>query len=146
MIKKMFFKSIELSNIGDEYSNNIIIESINWNKEGLIPVITQQYDSGEVLMLAWINKNILIDTKIGYYVSYWSRSRCKKWQKGEKSGKIQLLKEVYLDCDGDTLLFKVDQYGPSCHSGRISCFYTKLLNNNAKIVKKSIISPNLLYR
>ncbi|CEL12316.1 Phosphoribosyl-AMP cyclohydrolase [Candidatus Portiera aleyrodidarum] len=121
------------------------IESLNWNKEGLIPVIAQQFDSGEVLMLAWINQTILLDTKIGGYVCYWSRTRSKKWQKGETSGKIQLLKEVYLDCDGDTLLFKVDQYGPSCHSGRRSCFYTKLTNNKAKIVKKSILSPNLLY-
>ncbi|CAA3704294.1 Phosphoribosyl-AMP cyclohydrolase [Candidatus Portiera aleyrodidarum] len=144
MIKQRFFKLIEFYIFDDKYSNKIVIESIKWNKEGLIPVITQQYDSGEVLMLAWINKNILLDTKLGYYVSYWSRSRCKKWQKGEKSGKIQLLKEIYLDCDGDTLLFKVNQYGPSCHSGCLSCFYNKLLTN-AKIVKNSIISPKFLY-
>lgn len=146
MKKKSFLKSIDFYVIGDHYLNNIIIESINWNQEGLIPVITQQYDSGDVLMLAWINKKILLDTQLGFYVYYWSRSRCKNWQKGEKSGNIQLLKEIYLDCDGDTLLFKVDQYGPSCHSGRISCFYKKILNNATNIVKKSIILPKFLYR
>ncbi|AFQ24106.1 phosphoribosyl-AMP cyclohydrolase [Candidatus Portiera aleyrodidarum] len=146
MKQRILFQSIDFYIVDDNYLNDIVIESINWNQEGLIPVITQQYDSGEVLMLAWINKFILLDTQLGIYVCYWSRSRCKTWLKGEQSGNIQLLKEIYLDCDGDTLLFKVDQYGPSCHSGRISCFYNKLLNNSNNIAKKAIISPKFLYR
>jgi len=103
-----------------------IIDSIHWNADGLITAIAQQYDSKEVLMLAWINKQALIETLISKQVCYWSRSRQALWRKGETSGHTQSLIEARLDCDGDALLLLVDQKGPACHTGRPNCFYNSI--------------------
>ncbi len=91
--------------------------------QGLIPAIAQQHDSGEVLMLAWMNREALAETLASGRVCYWSRSRERLWRKGESSGQVQRLVGLRLDCDGDTLLLSVDQQGMACHTGRRSCFY-----------------------
>ena len=94
--------------------------------EGLIPAIAQQYDTGEVLMLAWMNQDAIDETLATGRATYFSRSRNRLWRKGETSGQVQRLVEVRLDCDGDAILLLVDQTGVACHTGRRSCFYRAL--------------------
>ena len=99
-----------------------IVSHVKWNAEGLVPAIVQQRDTGEVLMLAWVDHEALarmIDTGRG---TYWSRSRQEYWVKGETSGHTQQVHEIRLDCDGDTLLVTVDQLGAACHTGDRTCF------------------------
>ncbi len=98
--------------------------SLKYNDQGLIPVIAQDADSGEVLMLAWMNAEAVARTCQSGRVTYWSRSRGKLWVKGETSGHVQELVEMRVDCDRDTLLVLVRQTGPACHTNRRSCFYT----------------------
>ena len=102
------------------------MEKIKFNSEGLIPVIIQQYNTKEVLMLAWMNKESLEETIKTNKTCFWSRSRKKLWRKGESSGNIQIVKEIKIDCDQDTILIKVDAKGPACHTGENSCFFNKI--------------------
>jgi len=99
---------------------------LRFDAQGLIPAIAQQHDSGEVLMMAWMTRESLAETLATGRVCYWSRSRERLWRKGESSGQIQRLVELRPDCDGDTLLLRVDQKGVACHTGRRSCFYRAL--------------------
>ena len=99
-----------------------IAAQLKRNGQGLVPAVVQQYDSGEVLMLAWMDDEALRRTLDTGRATYWSRSRADYWVKGETSGNIQHVKSVALDCDGDTLLVKVDQVGPACHTGAHTCF------------------------
>lgn len=96
----------------------------SWNDQGLIPVIAQQWDSGEVLMLAWMDAEALRRTRESGRATYWSRSRGEYWVKGDTSGHTQAVREIRLDCDGDTLLLLVDQVGAACHTGARTCFET----------------------
>jgi len=106
-------------------------EKIHWNSAGLVPVIAQDAVSGEVLMLAWMNQESLTLSISEGRAIYWSRSRNRLWRKGEESGNVQKLVEVSLDCDGDTILLKVEQIGGiACHTGRKSCFFQKLEGEN----------------
>jgi phosphoribosyl-ATP pyrophosphohydrolase/phosphoribosyl-AMP cyclohydrolase len=103
-----------------------IINQIDWQKQTLLPVIVQEENTNEVLMMAYMNKEALslsLQTKIAHY---YSRSKQRIWKKGESSGHTQEIKEFYLDCDNDTLLIKVKQNGVACHTGRKSCFFTNL--------------------
>lgn len=100
-----------------------LFQTLKFNDQGLIPAIAQQYDSGEVLMMAWMNREAIDLTLSEGIAHYWSRSRGKMWKKGETSGHIQQVKEFRLDCDGDTILLKIDQTGAACHTGRKTCFY-----------------------
>lgn len=102
------------------------VNSVAFNEDGLVPAIAQSSATGAVLMLAWMNRDTLERTLSTGEVTYWSRSRGEVWRKGETSGHIQHLVEAWVDCDGDTLLLKVDQIGPACHTGAPSCFYRKL--------------------
>ena len=103
-----------------------ILKLITFDERGLVPVIAQHYTTGEVLMMAWMSKDSIELTLNTSEVHYWSRSRSSIWKKGETSGNFQHLKEFYIDCDGDTLLVKVDQVGPACHTGEKSCFFKKI--------------------
>jgi phosphoribosyl-AMP cyclohydrolase len=99
-------------------------DALKYNADGLIPAIAQDAQTGEVLMLAWMNAESLRATLREGRVSYWSRSRRKLWRKGDTSGHVQKLVELRLDCDRDCLLLLVEQTGPACHTNRRSCFYT----------------------
>ena len=125
--------------------DQVLIE-LKYNADGLIPAIAQQYDSGEVLMLAWMNKVSIEETLQTKRVCYWSRSRQAFWRKGESSGQIQQLKEMSFDCDADTLLLKVDQTGPACHTGRKSCFFYQVIDDRVEIGSKPLIDPKELYK
>lgn len=121
--------------------------SITFNQDGLIPVITQQYDTGEVLMLAWMNQESIDITLQENAMCYWSRSRNQLWRKGETSGQRQTLKELIIDCDNDSLLAKVDQTGVACHTGHKSCFYNTL-NPDGTITENQpvLVNPDELYK
>lgn len=121
------------------------LDSFKYNAEGLIPAIAQQYDSNEVLMMAWMNRTSIEETLQTGRVCYWSRSRNKFWRKGESSGQVQMLKEFRYDCDADTLLLLVDQIGPACHTGRRSCFYHKVEGDQVIIDRDVLIDPETLY-
>ncbi len=97
-----------------------------FDKDGLIPAIAQDWVTGEVLMLAYMNKESLEKTMKEKKAWYWSRSRKKFWMKGETSGNVQDVKEIYYDCDADTILLKIEQTGPACHTGNRSCFFRKI--------------------
>jgi len=100
------------------------IAQVAWNADGLAPVIVQQWDTHEVLMLAWVDAEALRRTLTSGRVTYWSRSRQEYWRKGDTSGNIQTVREARLDCDGDAILLQVDQTGPACHTGTRTCFDT----------------------
>ncbi len=100
-----------------------VLDSITFDDSGLVPAIAQQHDGGEVLMMAWMNREAVVETLTFGLVCYWSRSRKRLWRKGEQSGQVQILKEFRIDCDGDTILLLVDQTGVACHTGRRSCFH-----------------------
>lgn len=102
------------------------LEQVNWNADGLLPVVTQDHITGRVLMLAWMNREALELTCAERRAVYWSRSRNQLWRKGEQSGHVQQVREIRLDCDRDTLLLRVDQQGGiACHTGRESCFFLR---------------------
>jgi phosphoribosyl-AMP cyclohydrolase len=100
-----------------------LLQAVTFNDHGLVPAIAQQHDTGEVLMLAWMSRQSIAETLRTGQVHYWSRSRGRLWRKGETSGHTQTLVELRIDCDGDTLLLRVDQKGPACHTGRRVCFF-----------------------
>ena len=98
------------------------ISRVSFNGDGLVPAIVQQHDTGEVLMLAWMNADALRETLTTGRAVYWSRSRGELWRKGDTSGNIQHVRGARLDCDGDTILLQVEQHGPACHTGTRTCF------------------------
>lgn len=100
-------------------------DTLAFDDRGLVPAIAQQHDTGEVLMLAWMNRDAVIATLTGGRVTYWSRSRQAIWRKGDTSGHIQELVDARVDCDGDTLLLLIRQTGPACHTGASNCFYRR---------------------
>ncbi|MCC7049588.1 MAG: phosphoribosyl-AMP cyclohydrolase [Alphaproteobacteria bacterium] len=100
-----------------------VLAEVVFNEAGLVPAIAQQHDTGEVLMMAWMNREAIAETLTTGRVCYWSRSRKSLWRKGETSGHVQKLVDFIVDCDGDTLLLKVNQTGPACHTGERSCFF-----------------------
>lgn len=106
---------------------NNLTSDIKWDDRGLVTVVVQDYQSGKVLMVAWANEEAIIKSFEGGRACFWSRSRRALWLKGETSGHYQLIKDIYLDCDGDSLVFKVEQVGNiACHTGRNTCFYKRL--------------------
>ena len=113
---------------------------------GLIPAIAQDYQSGEVLMLAFMNEEAWVKTQETGLAHYYSRTRKTLWKKGSSSGHIQKVKEIFVDCDNDTLLLKVEQIGAACHKGYRSCFYRKLENSRLKIVSKRVFNPQEVYK
>ena len=122
-----------------------LLDQVRFDANGLVPAIAQQHDTGEVLMLAWMNREALNETIATSRVCYFSRSRGKLWRKGETSGQIQTLVELRLDCDGDTILLLVDQKGVACHTGRRNCFFSALRDGEWVEVAEPEISPEALY-
>jgi phosphoribosyl-AMP cyclohydrolase len=121
-------------------------DQLKWDAQGLVPAIAQDWQSGEILMLAWMNRESLqLSIQEGRAV-YWSRSRKALWRKGEESGHVQRLKEVRIDCDADTILIKVEQTGGiACHTGRRSCFYRKLERDQWQLTDDVIRPPADIY-
>ncbi len=123
------------------------IDELKFDEKGLIPAITQDYETGEVLMVAYMNKDSLKETFEKKLCSYWSRSRQKYWVKGETSGHTQEVKEVFVDCDKDVILFKIKQNGGACHTGNKSCFSWKI-TDEGKIIEEGnmVFDPKDVYK
>ncbi len=123
-----------------------IFEVIEFNDAGLVPAVAQDAQSGEVLMLAWMNRAAIEETLREGQVCYWSRSRGRLWRKGESSGHVQRLVEMRVDCDGDTLLLKVDQTGAACHTGQRSCLFRAVrADGTVETVSDPIVDPGDVY-
>ena len=122
-----------------------VLDAIAFDANGLVPAIAQQHDTGEVLMMAWMNRESVAETLATGRVCYFSRSRGKLWRKGESSGQQQALKELRLDCDGDTILLLVDQVGVACHTGRRDCFYRAVRDGALVEIAAPLVSPDELY-
>lgn len=122
------------------------LDQVNWNADGLVPVVTQEAISGRILMHAWLNKEALETAVAESLAVYWSRSRGKLWRKGEESGNVQKLVDVYLDCDNDTVCYRVEQVGGiACHTGRESCFFQKLQDGSWQIEEPVLKNPAEMY-
>ena len=122
------------------------LDELSWNADGLVPVIAQDADDGRVLMMAWMNRESLEATLATGEAVYWSRSRQRLWHKGESSGNVQRVRDMALDCDGDTLLLQVEQVGNvACHTGRRSCFYRQLRDGDWRVVEPVRKDPETMY-
>jgi len=115
-----------------------LIKSIKFNDAGLVPAIAQDATSGRVLMMAWMNEEAVQQTFATGYAHYYSRSRQAQWKKGESSGNVQKVLDMYLDCDGDTILLNIEQTGPACHTNRESCFYKQKQGDDWVTVEEPI--------
>lgn len=123
------------------------LDEVDWNADGLVPAIAQDAGNGDVLMLAWMSRESLARTLTEGEAVYWSRSRGRLWKKGEQSGHVQRVADIRLDCDGDTILLKVDQAGGiACHTGRRSCFYRSLADERWESVEPVLEDPELIYK
>ncbi len=122
-----------------------ILDKVKFDENGLVVSIVQDI-KGEILMVAYMNREAIEETLRTGKMHYYSRSRKKLWMKGEKSGNCQFVKEIYIDCDGDALLFKVEQKLGACHEGYYTCFFRKLENGEFKIVKEKVFEPKEVYK
>lgn len=122
------------------------LDEVRWDEQGLVPAIAQDFRTGKVLMVAWMNREALeLTTREGRGI-YWSRSRRKLWRKGEESGHVQKLHELRLDCDGDVIILQVEQLGGiACHTGRESCFYRRFDNGQWVTVDAVLKDPEVIY-
>ena len=127
--------------------NDPWLNKINWSADGLVPAIAQDAATGEVLMVAWMNRDSLKRTVASGEAVYWSRSRKKLWHKGEESGHTQKVLEIRLDCDEDVLLLKIEQSGGiACHTGRKSCFFQRLEQGQWQTVEPILKDPHEIYK
>ena len=123
------------------------LNEVKWDAQGLVPVIAQERGSNDVLMFAWMNREALAKTVEQGEAVYWSRSRNKLWHKGESSGHVQKVSEIRLDCDNDVILLQIEQQGGiACHTGRQSCFYSRLDNGQWLAVDPVLKSPDEIYK
>ena len=127
--------------------NDKWLNKINWAEDGLLPAIAQDAATGRVLMVAWMNRDALRLTVEKNQAVYWSRSRKKLWHKGEESGHFQVVKEIRMDCDADVILLQIEQQGGiACHTGRESCFFSKLVNGAWTEVDAVLKNPDEIYK
>jgi phosphoribosyl-AMP cyclohydrolase len=123
------------------------LDEVPWNEHDLVAVVTQDFSSGRILTVAWMNREALQRTAQTNEAVYYSRSRKKLWRKGEESGYVQKVREVRIDCDADAILLKVEQVGGiTCHTGRESCFFRKLENGRWTTIDPVIKDPSLIYK
>src|SRR5688572_26634009 len=121
------------------------LDQLKFDGNGLIPAIVQDHQNGRVLMMAWMNRASLEKTLETGKTHFWSRSRQKFWMKGESSGHIQTVKDIALDCDGDTLLIQVEQMGAACHEGYKSCFFRSVRGGEVKTTERQLETPEQIY-
>jgi phosphoribosyl-AMP cyclohydrolase len=131
--------------VTDPVARGRLLDAIRFDLRGLVPAITQQHDSGEVLMMAWMNREAVEETLATGRACYFSRSRNRLWRKGETSGQVQRVVDLRLDCDGDTLLLLVEQTGVACHTGRRNCFFIALRDGELTELTQPEMDPEALY-
>ena len=132
---------LECAPFGASLPLSEVLAELPFDQQGLITAIAQQFDSGEVLMLAWMNRASIDETLATGFACYWSRSRQSLWRKGETSGCRQRVIETRFDCDGDAILLLVDQLGGACHTGRRSCFYNAVKGERVEVISTPIQTP-----
>lgn len=132
------FKELESAPLGTTRSLDAVLGLLRFDDDGLVPAIAQDATSGEVLMLAWMNREAIERTLDEGRICYWSRSRQSFWRKGETSGHVQRLNEMRFDCDGDCILLKVEQRGPACHTNRRSCFYLRVADGVVEVTSEPV--------
>ena len=122
------------------------LDDVKWNEDGLVPAIAQEAQTGAVLTLAWMNREALASTQETGVAHYWSRSRGRLWRKGERSGHVQRVREIRLDCDNDAVLLVVEQQGGiACHTGRQRCFFQRLEGDAWRVVEPVLKDPKAIY-
>lgn len=122
------------------------LDDVKWNEDGLVPAIAQEAQTGAVLTLAWMNREALASTQETGVAHYWSRSRGRLWRKGERSGHVQRVREIRLDCDNDAVLLVVEQQGGiACHTGRHRCFFQRLEGGAWRVVEPVLKDPKAIY-
>ena len=126
-------------------ATSALLPALKFDDDGLVAAVAQQHDSGEVLMLAWMNREAVMETLASGRVTYFSRSRQALWRKGDTSGQTQRLVELRVDCDGDAVLLLVDQTGAACHTGTRSCFFRAVRAGGLERIAQPIVDPKTLY-
>jgi phosphoribosyl-AMP cyclohydrolase len=126
-------------------ANETLLDALKFDSAGLVAAVAQQHDTGEILMLAWMNREAVERTLATGNAVYWSRSRQALWRKGETSGQVQRIVSLRLDCDGDAVLLRVDQTGVACHTGRRSCFFREVQNGEWVTIAEPEVDPAALY-
>ena len=142
------FQRLKAALMGSPLSSktaNAVVYSLLFNSDGLVPAIAQQHDTGEILMMAWMNEDAVRETLDTNQVCYWSRSRSQLWRKGETSGQTQKLVDFRWDCDADTILLQVDQFGVACHTGRRNCFYNAVRDDEIAAIAAPLVNPGDIY-
>jgi phosphoribosyl-AMP cyclohydrolase len=140
------FKRLERAPAGESVGLTDVLDALQFNDDGLIPAVAQRHDTGEVVMVGYMNRATLEETLNTGRICYYSRSRKRVWRKGEESGNIQVLRELRIDCDGDALLLIVEQTGPACHTGQRRCFYLKVDGDRVTVTDTPERSPEQMYR
>ena len=146
MSSSALFKRLETSALGESVAVRDVLDALHFGDDGLIAAIAQQHDSGEIVMVGYMNRATLEETLTTGRACYYSRSRKRVWRKGEESGNIQLVRDVRIDCDGDAVLLSVDQRGPACHTGRRRCFYLKVDGDRVIVTDVQDRRPEDMYR
>jgi phosphoribosyl-AMP cyclohydrolase len=126
-------------------TDETLLDALKFDSAGLVAAVAQQHDTGEILMLAWMNREAVEQTLATGNAVYWSRSRQALWRKGETSGQVQRIVSLRLDCDGDALLLRVDQTGVACHTGRRSCFFREAQDGEWVTLAAPEVDPEALY-
>jgi phosphoribosyl-AMP cyclohydrolase len=139
------FNQLETAARGESRALPDVLDALRFGDDGLIPAIAQQHDTGEVVMVGYMNRATLEETLTTGRACYYSRSRKRVWRKGEESGNIQTLRELRVDCDGDALLLIVEQTGPACHTGQRSCFYLKVEGDRVTVTDTPERNPEQMY-
>lgn len=136
----MTFKELEGAAAGATRPLGTLLDALSFNAQGLVPAVAQDADSGQVLMLAWMDRTAIERTLANGLAWYYSRSRRRHWQKGESSGHVQRLVEMRFDCDGDAVLLRVRQEGPACHTNRGNCFYLLVDGEQVRVTSEPAIA------
>ena len=134
-----------MSTANEPTPGTALVDAIVFDHQGLVPAVVQQHDTGEVLMLAWMNREAVEQTLANGETHYFSRGRQAQWRKGERSGQTQRVVEIRLDCDGDALLLAVDQTGVACHTGRRSCWFNTVRAGAVEVMMAPEVDPAALY-
>lgn len=146
MVRPRAIEGTQMSDTKEPEAGTALVDAIVFDGDGLVPAVVQQHDTGQVLMLAWMNREAVEQTLAKGEAHFFSRSRQAQWRKGERSGQTQRVLEIRLDCDGDALLLSVDQTGVACHTGRLSCWFNTVRDGAIQVMMAADVDPAVLYQ
>jgi phosphoribosyl-AMP cyclohydrolase len=146
MVRPRAIEGTQMSDTKEPKAGTALVDAIVFDGDGLVPAVVQQHDTGQVLMLAWMNREAVEQTLAKGEAHFFSRSRQAQWRKGERSGQTQRVLEIRLDCDSDALLLSVDQTGVACHTGRLSCWFNTVQDGAIQVMMAADVDPAVLYQ